>query len=170
MVSNARRLSKPTAVRSTTIVAMTEKKNPRVDIAPIILQAFRAQSGITMARLAERGFEDFTCAFAAVLPHFDAAGTRSTVLAQRAGVTKQAMSQMVREMENRKYVEQVPDKTDTRAKVVRLTKRGVAVKDVCVEVRRELTKTAARALGANDLAKFQADLIKIVAAFAPAQK
>ena len=106
------------------------------DIAPVIMQVFRAQFAAMMTRFAARGFDDFTSAFAAVMPHLDACGTRSTVLAQRAGVTKQAMSQLVREMEKRKYVEQVPDTVDTRAKVVRLTKRGAAVKIACVDVRR----------------------------------
>jgi Transcriptional regulators len=51
----------------------------------------------------------------------------------RAGITKQAISQLVRELEARGYVEQVPDSTDTRAKIVRLTNRGVALHAACAE-------------------------------------
>ena len=88
----------------------------------------------------------------------DEGGTRSTVLAQRAGVTKQAMSQLVRLMERQGYLEQVPDPTDTRAKVVRMTERGEAVKIACVEVREELNRKVARSLGMDEAALLEANL------------
>jgi len=66
-----------------------------------------------------------TPAFSSLMPLLDATGVRPSTLAQRAGITKQAISQLVRELETRGYVGQVPDSTDTRAKIVRLTKRGV---------------------------------------------
>ena len=37
------------------------------------------------------------------------------------------MSQLVKLVEQRDYVEQVADAADTRAKVIRLTKRGIAL-------------------------------------------
>jgi DNA-binding MarR family transcriptional regulator len=66
------------------------------------------------------------------MPLNDVTGMRSTVLAQRTDVTKQAMSQLISLLEERDYVEQVPDATDTRAKVIRLTKRDVAIREACV--------------------------------------
>jgi DNA-binding MarR family transcriptional regulator len=59
------------------------------------------------------------------------------------------MSQLVRLMERQGYLEQVPDPTDTRAKVVRMTGRGEAVKTACVEVREELNRQVTRTLGTN---------------------
>jgi len=94
---------------------------------------------------------------------------RSTALAQRTGVTKQAMSQLIRLLEERKYVEQAPDPTDTRAKVVRLTKRGVAIRKACAEVREDLNRAAMDVLGERGLVKFQADLCKLIASYAASQ-
>ncbi len=110
------------------------------------------------ARLALRGYEDFPFASASLLWLMDEGGTRSTVLAQRAGVTKQAMSQLVRLMERQGYLEQVPDLIDTRAKVVRMTGRGEAVKAACVEVRKELNQQVTRTLGADQAALLEANL------------
>jgi len=45
-----------------------------------------------MLRLTARGFDDLTPAFAGLIPLLDADGARSTVLAQRANVTKQAIT------------------------------------------------------------------------------
>ena len=115
--------------------------------------ASRAHTAAVTARLALRGYDDFPFASASLLWLMDEGGTRSSVLAQRAGVTKQAMSQLVRLMERQEYWEQVPDPTDTRAKVVRMTERGSAVKNACVEVREELNRKVARVLGTDEARK-----------------
>ena len=120
--------------------------------------ASRAHVAAVTARLASRGYDDFPFASASMLWLMDEGGTRSTVLAQRAGVTKQAMSQLVRLMEQQGYLEQIPDPTDTRAKVVRMTERGEAVKTACVEVRAELNRKVAKALGTNEARKLEANL------------
>jgi len=133
------------------------------EIAPILMQAARCQLAAMMARLDARGFKGLTPAFATVMPLLDAEGTRSTALAQRAGVTKQAMSQLVKLLEERKYVEQVPDATDTRAKVIRLTKRGIALRAACAQVRQELHSAALKALGKKELAKLTLNLQKLIA-------
>jgi DNA-binding MarR family transcriptional regulator len=145
------------------------RKSASLDIAPLIMQVYRAQLGTLTSSLAKRGFDDFTPAFAMVMPLLDATGMRSTTLAQRTGVTKQAMSQLIRLLEERKYVEQAPDPTDTRAKVIRLTKRGVAIRKACAEIREELNRAAMETLGERGLAKFQADLRKLIASYEASQ-
>jgi DNA-binding MarR family transcriptional regulator len=80
------------------------------------------------------------------------------LLAQRAGVTKQAMSQLVRQMERQGYLEQVVDPSDTRAKVVRMTARDEAVKTACVEVREELNQQLARAIGVKQAREMESHL------------
>ena len=120
--------------------------------------ASRAHTAAVTARLALRGYDDFPFASASLLWLMDDGGTRSTVLAQRAGVTKQAMSQLVRLMERQGYLEQVPDPTDTRAKVVRMTDRGEAVKTACVEVREELNRKVAGVLGVKEAERLEASL------------
>ncbi len=114
-----------------------------------------------MLRLTARGFDGLTPAFAGLIPLLDADGARPTVLAQRANVTKQAISQLVRELETRGYTEQLPDPTDTRAKIVRLTKRGVALRAACVQVRGEIQALASKTLGKARLAQLTRDLTRL---------
>ena len=128
------------------------------NVARSLMLASRAHTAAVTARLAQRGYDDFPFASASLLWLMDEGGTRSTVLAQRAGVTKQAMSQLVRLMERQGYLEQVPDPTDTRAKVVRMTERGEAVKIACVEVRAELNRKVVRNLGTDEAALLEANL------------
>jgi DNA-binding MarR family transcriptional regulator len=116
-----------------------------------------------MARVAARGFEGMTPAFAALIPLLDARGARPSALATQAGVSKQAMSQLIREIESRGYIEQVPDPTDTRAKIVRLNKRGVALRQACAVVRQDLQALAQNTLGEKRVAALQRDLIQLTA-------
>jgi len=60
-----------------------------------------AHTAAVVARLALRGYVDFPFVSASLLWLLDEGGTRSTLLAQRAGVTKQTMSQLIRLMERR---------------------------------------------------------------------
>lgn len=128
------------------------------NVARGLLTAARAHTAAVVARLSLRGYVDFPFASASLLWLLDEGGTRSTLLAQRAGVTKQAMSQLVRLMERQGYLEQVADPSDTRAKVVRMTPRGEAVKTACVEVREELNQSIARMVGGEEAREMESYL------------
>ncbi len=59
-----------------------------------------------------------------LLPHIDLEGTRITTLATRVGISKQAVSELVDEMEEMGAVTRVPDPNDGRAKLVCFTDDG----------------------------------------------
>ena len=60
-------------------------------------------------------------------------GSRLTELAERCGLTKQAVGEAVAELERKGYAERVPDPDDGRAKIIRLTDRGM---EACLTGRR----------------------------------
>ena len=64
----------------------------------------------------------------------------------------------MRLMQRQGYLEQVPDLRDTRAKVVRMTPRGEAVKFACVEVREELNRQTAKLIGQEQARSLEAQL------------
>ncbi len=135
------------------------------NIARSLMVASRAHVTAVMTRLAARGYGDFPFASASLLWLMDESGTRSTVLAQRAGVTKQAMSQLVKQMERQGYLEQAPDAVDTRAKVVRMTARGQAVKQACEDVRDDLNRKLEGTLKASEARRMEVALIEAAALF-----
>ena len=144
---------------------MNNSKEGKEDsFAPVLAAASRALTATMMAKIASCGFNGMTPAFASLMPLLDATGARPTTLAQRAGITKQAISQLVRELEARGYVEQVPDSTDTRAKIVRLTERGVALHAACAEVKQELQSIAIAKLGKSRVSRLRRDLVELAAA------
>jgi DNA-binding MarR family transcriptional regulator len=146
------------------VFVSNSKEEKEDNFAPALAAAGRALIATMMAKVASRGFNDVTPAFSSLMPLLDATGARPSTLAQRAGITKQAISQLVRELEARGYVEQVPDSTDTRAKIVRLTKRGVALHAAAAEVRRELQSVALAKLGKSRVSRLRRDLMELTAA------
>ena len=75
-------------------------------------------------RLREAGYSELRPTHGCVFSHISRGGDRLTVLAERADMTKQAVGEVVSELEQIGYVERVPDPSDGRAKIIQLTKRG----------------------------------------------
>lgn len=59
-----------------------------------------------------------------LIPHLELEGTRITTLADRLGISKQAVGQLVDDLEELGVVSRTSDPEDGRAKLVRFTDRG----------------------------------------------
>ncbi len=70
------------------------------------------------------GFADLQPAHNAVFATLPPEGARSVDMAARAGITRQSMGEVLRDMAGKDLVTMTPDPDDGRAKVVRLTDRG----------------------------------------------
>ncbi len=77
-----------------------------------------------VAELQLRGHQDVRASHLSVVRNMNANGARITELARRAGMTKQAMGQLVRELRGHGYLELAADPVDRRAKVVTFTESG----------------------------------------------
>jgi DNA-binding MarR family transcriptional regulator len=131
------------------------------NLAVLLREPFRAMNEQAIARLAERGHPEVRYAHGNVFQYLDDAGTRVSVLAQRAGMTKQSMAQLVEHLEAHGYVERVPDPVDRRAKLVRVTPRGAEVFAVVREFVAETDARLAERLGAAKLARLRALLSEL---------
>jgi DNA-binding MarR family transcriptional regulator len=88
-------------------------------------------------------------------------GLRLTELAERAHTSKQAMRYTVNRLEEAGYVERLPDPTDGRAKVIRLTQRGWELRRVADEIIAATEEECVRQLGEEKMRHFE-DLMKEV--------
>lgn len=110
----------------------------------------------------ESGSDTVTEAQLALFQSLDLHGTRLTTLSARAGMTKQAMLELVDKAEARGLVERQPDPDDRRAKTVVFTPAGLQVLD---HLRRGVAvaeERMASATGAEFLAEFKARLTAYV--------
>lgn len=83
------------------------------------------EEGIRRAREAA-GDDRIRVAHTTLFPHVTFDGIRLTELADKLGVTKQAVQQLVDELEELGMFERVPDPEDGRAKLIRWTDTGRA--------------------------------------------
>lgn len=81
-----------------------------------------------LADLHAAGFSDLVPAHFAVLRYPGPQGRRPSDLAREAGVSRQAMNYLLRELERSGYLTRVPDESDDRARTVQLTERGLVVR------------------------------------------
>lgn len=78
-----------------------------------------------IAALAEAGYGDITSAQMKILQRVGPNGTRLTDLAEQAQVTKQTAGFLVDQLEKAGWVRREQDPTDKRARLVRISPRGM---------------------------------------------
>ncbi len=87
------------------------------------------------------GFEELRVPHMAVLQFPGPDGVRPGTLAERAGMSKQAMNQLLRSLEGLGYIVRSDAPEERRGRIIRLTKRGRAayskVHDILRDVERE---------------------------------
>ena len=133
---------------------MRERPKDFVNTGRLLIRLFRKFEEEIVASLSRRGFSDVTLANLSVLRHLDLDGLRITTLAEDAGVTKQAVGQMIVELESKGYVKKRRDPNDRRAKLVTYTERGMEliktaqaiVSEIEVSYRQELGSKSYEAL------------------------
>ncbi|HEX6388326.1 MAG TPA: MarR family transcriptional regulator [Solirubrobacteraceae bacterium] len=119
-------------------------------------EPFRAGTALLHRRFAERGHPEIRPVHGDVMQFLDDAGTRVSVLAERAHVTKQSMAELVVHLERLGYVERVPDPSDRRAKLVRATSRGRELYAIAREVVAEIEADWTRRLGKTKMRQLRA--------------
>ncbi|HEX8054116.1 MAG TPA: MarR family transcriptional regulator [Thermoleophilaceae bacterium] len=110
--------------------------------------------------LAERfrrdGFPEVRPSYGSILvPLFEEDGLRMGLLAERAGLSKQTMTTMVRLLERDGLVTRTRDPDDGRAWRVSLTRRSHAFRPVAERALEELHALVGERLGADEVARFQ---------------
>lgn len=114
-------------------------------------------------RLIEAGFAELRPTHILnVLRLLDCDGTRPTELARRAGMTPQAMSDLVGYLEQRGYVRRVPDPVDRRGRVVVFADRGTAAAEVAAGFFADVESRWDGVVGADRFRDLKAALAEIL--------
>jgi len=102
------------------------------------------------------GFENLGVPHMAVLRYPGPDGVRPSLLAERAGMSKQAMNQLLKTLEGLGYITRsaVPDKSGGR--VVHLTKRGHALYKKMADILQEIEHELSIELGPKRFAQLKA--------------
>src|SRR4051794_32675919 len=135
----------------------------QLSVGQLLFKAARLWNERAMAEVQRRA-PQARLAHTTLLPHIDLDGTRATEIARRAGITKQAVGQLVDDMVALGMLERVPDPDDGRAQLVRFTDDGIAQLLAGIDVLEVIEVELGAALGVGTLERLQRDLTKLIPA------
>jgi DNA-binding MarR family transcriptional regulator len=139
----------------------TSARREPENLAVLLREPLRVGSEVLHRRFAERGHPDVRAPHGNVFQFLDDDGTRVSVLAQRAQITKQSMAELVLHLERHGYVERVPDPSDRRAKLVRATPRGQEIYAIAREVVADIEREWTERLGAAKMRTLRELLVEL---------
>ena len=107
------------------------------------------------------GHKELRPAHARLMVFLDWEGSRISDIAKAQDVTKNAVGQLVTQLEDLGYVERVPDPADGRAKIVRYTDQGRALLADAAAIAEQLDAEVEAIVGAKRLAALRSTLADI---------
>jgi len=108
------------------------------NIGRLFMRASRAYSELAFEKLRAYGHTEITPVHGMLIANLDIEGTRATVVAERAGVTKQAIGQLAHDLEKLNYIEKIPDPQDGRASLLKFTEKGMQALHDAHEIKKEI--------------------------------
>jgi DNA-binding MarR family transcriptional regulator len=127
----------------------------------LLLHAHRRAQAASLAKLQQRGHAQVRPGHLPVITNLDVEGTRISDLANRAGMTRQMMGRLVRELEELDYVDSHSDPTDQRAVIVTLTDRGTRFLADAPAAIADVERDYANLLGADELRQLRDALVRL---------
>ncbi|MBK6693163.1 MAG: winged helix-turn-helix transcriptional regulator [Myxococcales bacterium] len=134
----------------------------------LLFKAARRLDEEAIARVARsKGAPRLRRSHTSLLPHIDLEGTRVSDLAERLGVTKQAVSQLVDDLEAMGVLRREVDAADARAKRVLFTDKGRATLLEGLGVLRALEAELTERVGTATMAGLREGVLAILSVIDP---
>ena len=133
-----------------------DTNNPPRPLPAVLTEVKNAAVAKVLQRAAGAGHPDIREGYGCVFGFIDLEhGSRLTELAERAGLTKQAVGEAVTDLERIGYVTREPDPEDGRAKIIKLTDHGLDAYWTARRLFAEIEQEWADELGEEVLATFR---------------
>jgi DNA-binding MarR family transcriptional regulator len=134
------------------------ERPPGYELPLLLFAAFRSIVDATHADLAAQGHPGLRPMHGFVFQAIGVHGTTAVQLAARLGVTKQAAGKTIATLEKQGYLERAASPHDARAKIVRLTGKGIEFLELSARAFDEIQAQWAEAVGEQRLTELRADL------------
>lgn len=134
----------------------------RASTLQVLFKVARLVDELALARVAAtEGAPRLRRSHMSLLPHIELDGTRMSDLAERLGVSKQAVSQLVDDLEGFGVIARVPDPDDARARRVVFTQRGRDGFSRGLKVLRELEQELGATIGERKMEQLRSALLAL---------
>lgn len=119
-------------------------------------------SRLLLQALWDAGFTDQRMVYDRVFPFVPPEGIRLTELADRSGMTKQAMSELVADLVALGYLRRLPDPADGRAKLIVFTDRGWAAVDTVLAAFSDIEASLTSRIGQRRMHELRRTLLELL--------
>lgn len=106
------------------------------------------------------GYEPLSRTQSMIMTNVGDGMTRPSELARNLGVSRQAVHQLLADMEARNLVELIPDPSDARAKIVRFSRRGKDIGRVALQATANMEALIAERIGKKSLTELKRILLE----------
>ncbi len=124
--------------------------------------SFQWVLGHIHANVLAAGFEDLGRFHVGLFRYPTPDGMRPTELAEQLLITKQSVNVLLRDMEERGYLVRVPDPSDGRGRVVRLTAKGRHLEEIVYDAAESAERAFTELLGPDRFAQLRHSLEEVV--------
>jgi len=136
-------------------------KNTEMLIGALLRVPAQAIQRRIIKELNAAGFEELSVPHMAVLQFPGPDGVRPGMLAERAGMSKQAMNQLLRSLEAFGYIVRSDAPGEGRARIIRFTKRGRAAYSKIYDILRDIEREWSAELGPKHFAQLKELLCRV---------
>jgi DNA-binding MarR family transcriptional regulator len=140
------------------------RRLPPPRVGALLRLAWEEAQAEIQAGVHAAGFEDLRPSHRALLRYPAIDGLRPTQLAFRHGLSKQAINDLLRELEALGYITLEADPDDRRARIVRFTDRGWDIYQTMSRISLATGRRWAKIVGKERFAEFEATLRDILEA------
>ncbi|WP_042274572.1 MarR family winged helix-turn-helix transcriptional regulator [[Clostridium] dakarense] len=141
---------------------MSYQKFSELDLTSLLSLSFSTLIDELNDRMSELGFEDIRPAHGFLFTCITPNGATGIEIAEYLGITKQAVSKMVDDLEKRGYVMRQTHPTDKRGKIIVLTEQGRLIMKAKEEILAEIEKRWMENIGTERMQMLKEDLTKLV--------
>jgi DNA-binding MarR family transcriptional regulator len=135
-----------------------------VPIGMVGVRLSRATQADCIVRLNRAGYTDLRMRHLVLFEGMPPDGVRVTTLASRTGMSKQAMGELIDEIEASGYIERQNDPADRRARLIVFTVKGQRAYEQAITIIGEMERDYAAMVGERRYAQARATLDELIAA------
>lgn len=140
---------------------MEDSDRPGFTLPLLLLAVFRDVVNRVHDELARQGHADARPLHAFALQSIDPAGSTTSELGRRLGISRQGAAKIVRSLQRLDYVTREPDPDDDRAMIVRRSGRGEEFLAISAAGFDRVRDEIARTIGSAAAARLEEDLLTL---------
>jgi len=114
---------------------ISDPENINFILARLVVKTYRIIQTINGGFLGDNGYDNFKIGHIGIMMHVKNGGTTAAELSKIIGISKQAMSELIKELIKKNFLELRPNPTDQRSHLIHKTDEGIEFSAVLIKSR-----------------------------------